>query len=86
MLDSKKIANYTFRKQLILYGGKMGDSCCGCAMRDDCDKPEKKDVCPECGCDPCECDDQVDKEDEDTDEEEEDDTEDDDSEDEDGEE
>jgi hypothetical protein len=36
-------------------------------MRDDCDKPEKKDdptescVCPECKCDPCECEDKKDE-------------------------
>ena len=45
----------------------MGDNCCGCDFRDDCDKPEKKDepteecVCEECGCDPCECEDADDK-------------------------
>jgi len=46
----------------------MGDSCCGCDFRDDCGKPEKKDVCPECGCDPCECEDTDDKKDEDKEE------------------
>lgn len=39
----------------------MGDSCCGCEMRDDCCKPEEMSektescICPECNCDPCEC-------------------------------
>lgn len=42
----------------------MGDSCCGCTMRDDCDDPKKKEeptescICPECKCDPCECEDE----------------------------
>jgi len=45
----------------------MGDNCCGCDFRDDCDKSEKKDepteecVCEKCGCDPCECEDSDDK-------------------------
>lgn len=41
----------------------MGDNCCCCSFRDDCDKSDKKDICPECGCDPCECEDADDKND-----------------------
>lgn len=45
----------------------MGDNCCGCDFRDDCDKSEEKKepteecICKECGCDPCECEDADDK-------------------------
>ena len=36
----------------------MGKGCCGCTMRDDCDKPKKEEVCKGCGkpIDKCECD------------------------------
>lgn len=35
----------------------MGDKCCGCDLRKDCEGSEEKDICPECGCNPCECED-----------------------------
>lgn len=52
----------------------MGDNCCGCDFRDDCDKSEEKKepteecVCEKCGCDPCECEDADDKKGEDKEE------------------
>jgi len=60
-------AGYYFVDLNLILEVNMGDNCCGCDFRDDCDKSEKKDepteecVCEECGCDPCECEDADDK-------------------------